>query len=109
MVYRCKQEKLISDVQAKKILLSIAVNWVRKEEHFDDVIEKENPFYFADKIRNNIKSKEDFEHFINKVCLPIDDITSLTSLPKGYFDDFITQDSTIHHQTRIIKQLSLFE
>lgn len=106
MVYHCKQQKLITEIEAKRYQVQFSKKWGRMAEPFDDTIESECPSMLSAQIKAMVYDQQSFERFISNLHLPVDEVESLTVLPSGYLQKFMV--SMEKSASDGFEQLSLF-
>lgn len=113
MIYHCGQIGMIDLRKVKTLQIQMSALGWKKTEPLDDKIEFEMPQKISRLISNQITDEDSFIRFYDRVCLPVDEIERICSLPEGLLTGYDTSaaenQSTTQAIQRDFEQLTLFE
>lgn len=96
MIYRSKELNLINDHQTAYLWKLISKKGWRTKEPYDDILLKEKPILLKEAIElintHNVKTKIALR---DEIKLSANDIESIATLPKGYFNEYTGKDNII--------------
>ncbi len=105
----CKELGIIDCRREHSLKIQMSSQGWKKNEPLDDRFEMERPHKIINSILMQVISDESFNSFYDKVCLPLDEIERICSLPAAYLSAFETDIVKNRHNQREAEQLTLFQ
>lgn len=103
MIYHCGQLGIIDEHKVKSLQIKLGSLGWKKIEPLDDQIEFEEPHRVGNMLASQIIDEASFRDMYDRICLPLDEIKRICSLPAEYLTEY-----EINRAEEDFTQLSLF-